>query len=148
MHPWCAEVAELVDALGSGSSGSTPVEVRVLSSAPHRPLQGIAGTSAPFFFSCRTLPLSVRSRWPFRTTHPTRSRPPKRHGGPRSRLLYRTRSLCKYNQISVCKDVFAWLEEERQILLRDERGPTICGLPAAPKRNSTQSSRLAEEKST
>ena len=29
-----AEVAELVDALGSGSSGSIPVEVRFLSSAP------------------------------------------------------------------------------------------------------------------
>ena len=30
-----AEVAELVDALGSGSSRGFPVEVRVLSSAPH-----------------------------------------------------------------------------------------------------------------
>ncbi len=30
----CAEVAELVDALGSGSSGGFPVEVQVLSSAP------------------------------------------------------------------------------------------------------------------
>ncbi len=30
----CAEVAELVDALGSGSSGRTLVEVRVFSSAP------------------------------------------------------------------------------------------------------------------
>ena len=29
-----AEVAELVDALGSGSSGGYPVEVQVLSSAP------------------------------------------------------------------------------------------------------------------
>ncbi len=29
-----AEVAELVDALGSGSSGRMPVEVRVFSSAP------------------------------------------------------------------------------------------------------------------
>ena len=29
-----AEVAELVDALGSGSSGGSPVEVRVFSSAP------------------------------------------------------------------------------------------------------------------
>ena len=31
----CAEVAELVDALGSGSSGGFPVRVRVSPSAPH-----------------------------------------------------------------------------------------------------------------
>ena len=30
-----AEVAELVDALGSGSSGRTPVRVRVSASAPY-----------------------------------------------------------------------------------------------------------------
>ena len=34
-HHTIAEVAELVDALGSGSSGGFPVEVRVFSSAPN-----------------------------------------------------------------------------------------------------------------
>ena len=31
----CARVAELVDALDSGSSGGNPVQVRVLSRAPY-----------------------------------------------------------------------------------------------------------------
>ena len=32
----CAEVVELVDTLGSGSSGGSPVQVQVLSSAPKK----------------------------------------------------------------------------------------------------------------
>lgn len=35
----CALVAELVDALDSGSSGGSPVKVRVLSGAPNKALQ-------------------------------------------------------------------------------------------------------------
>jgi hypothetical protein len=47
-----AEVAELVDALGSGSSGGSPVGVRVSPSAP-RIEQGFAGntTCKPFLHS-------------------------------------------------------------------------------------------------
>ena len=43
-----AEVAELVDALGSGSSRGFPVEVRVLSSAP----QIITGTNDTIVSAC------------------------------------------------------------------------------------------------
>jgi hypothetical protein len=41
VHSLRAEVAELVDALGSGSSGCTPVMVQVHSSAPFKK-QGVS----------------------------------------------------------------------------------------------------------
>jgi hypothetical protein len=49
-----AEVAELVDALGSGSSGRTPVGVRVPASAPFF-LKGLRKFSNPFFLRERLL---------------------------------------------------------------------------------------------
>ena len=45
-----AEVAELVDALGSGSSGSIPVGVRVSPSAPERQFQAHLQGDALFLF--------------------------------------------------------------------------------------------------
>ena len=45
-----AEVAELVDALGSGSSGGSPVEVRVFSSAPAE-IRACSHMAVGFFFS-------------------------------------------------------------------------------------------------
>jgi hypothetical protein len=46
-----AEVAELVDALGSGSSGRTPVGVRVPASAPHYNDEGFGVSGQiPFLF--------------------------------------------------------------------------------------------------
>ena len=46
-----AEVAELVDALGSGSSGGISVEVRVLSSAPNE-IKGLRKFRSPFVCFC------------------------------------------------------------------------------------------------
>jgi hypothetical protein len=45
-----AEVAELVDALGSGSSGRMPVRVRVSPSAPFKIEKGWLKISQPFFY--------------------------------------------------------------------------------------------------
>ena len=42
VHFLRAEVAELVDALGSGSSGSTPVRVQISASAPFKKNRGLA----------------------------------------------------------------------------------------------------------
>ena len=44
-----AEVAELVDALGSGSSGGYPVGVRVSPSAPEKKSKGCNHRLQPFF---------------------------------------------------------------------------------------------------
>lgn len=50
----CALVAELVDALDSGSSGGSPVKVRVLSGAPNKALQVncLQGLTGFMMYSC------------------------------------------------------------------------------------------------